>query len=124
MADAFSSNPSRIREAASRWNSRPCSVRQCARRMSAILPRRKSRLTKADERIALLFDSNGRSRPVAWEDDRAIGQREQLLVNAASQLFEASVGKIGAADTAGKENVAAKDHHWIAIAPNVDDVPR
>ena len=68
----------------------------------------------AHEGVGPLFVAHGRRRPVTWQDLRVVGQREQLGMDVRFQVVEAAVRKIGAADTAREQHVAAKDQHRLA----------
>src|SRR5262245_21893816 len=61
-------------------------------------------------------------RPVTGIDNGVIRQHEQLGLDAFEKQLKAAAGKVGSANTAAKEHVAA-EHDARRVAMNKDDVP-
>ena len=73
--------------------------------------------------MPFFFSDSGRW-AVAGEDDCVIGQRKQFLMNCLSQYFKTTVGKIGSANAAREQHVAAEDLNRAQFVGHKHDMPR
>ena len=59
---------------------------------------------------------------MAWQNYRLLWHGEQLRMNGRCQLVKAAIGKVRAANAAGKQNISAKHDPRRTSFPNKHDV--
>src|SRR5204863_7592240 len=75
------------------------------RRVNGLLPRQRAFASILQERVTLALRPKRRCRTVAGQDRHVVAERQQLALDAGDQLLVAAIGKVGAADRAGKQRV-------------------